>query len=141
MRFLDLFDQRRVFGKLAGFVLAVDQIAIDFDVEDSAAATDQLAINPDVAFDICRQTDGHRLVISLHAVLDRNVHFQSPRLTLVANTAYQIQFIRTVRQSHIGKSWSRLYGNTGVLIGVTSMSFHSSPIFSNVNRHLLGSLW
>lgn len=55
-------------------VFAVDQLAVDLHVEDTALAFDQFAIKPKTLLDVCRQTDGCRLIVSLHAVFDRNVH-------------------------------------------------------------------
>ncbi len=63
-----------VLWKPAGFLLAVDQLAVDFDIEDAAAALDQLALDAEFALDRIRQTGGLGLVISLHAVFNRNVH-------------------------------------------------------------------
>lgn len=57
-------------GKLPGLVLAVNEVAIDLDVEDSPGAGDHLAIGAKVLLDVCRQTDGCGFVISLHAVFD-----------------------------------------------------------------------
>ncbi len=66
-----------VLWKPAGFLLAVDQLAVDLDIEDAAAALDQLAFDAELALDRIRQTGGLGLVVSFHAVLNRNVHFVS----------------------------------------------------------------
>ena len=60
--------------KLAGFLLAVDQISVDFDVEDSPAALDEFDVEPEFGLDGIRQTGGLRRVVSLYAILNRNVH-------------------------------------------------------------------
>ncbi len=60
--------------KLAGFLLAVDQISVDFDVEDSPAALDEFDVDPEFGLNGIRQTGGSRRVVSLYAILNRNVH-------------------------------------------------------------------
>lgn len=63
-----------VLGEPAGFLLAVDQLAVDLDIEDAAAAFDQLAGDAELALDRIRQTGGLGLVVSLHAEFNRNAH-------------------------------------------------------------------
>lgn len=66
-----------VLGESAGLFLTVDELAVHLDVKDSAAAGDHLDLNLELALDGIRQTDGLGLVVSLHAVFDRNVHVGS----------------------------------------------------------------
>jgi hypothetical protein len=70
----DVADQRIVFGKRAGGVFAVDQLAVYFDVEDPASALDHLGFDLEGVLKLFRQTGGFGVVVSLHAVFDRNVH-------------------------------------------------------------------
>ena len=72
----------RVLWKPAGFLLAVDQLAVDLDIEDAPGALDQLAGDAELALDRIRQTGGLGLVISLHAVFNRNVHLDLPRFVV-----------------------------------------------------------
>ncbi len=60
--------------KFPGLVLAVDQLAADSDVEDSAGALDQFGVDSELLLDRFRQTGGFRVVVSLHAVLDGHLH-------------------------------------------------------------------
>ena len=72
--------------KLAGFQLGIDQVAVDAQLEASAARGDELEL-----FDLllvggqqlARQTDGLRLVVSHRAVFQFHVHGSSPFATLV----------------------------------------------------------
>ena len=73
-----LVNQRCVLGKLPRFMFAVYQLAINLHVEDSPTAGDHLALNPEILLDVCRQTDGYRFIVSLHAVFDRDVHVLVP---------------------------------------------------------------
>ena len=63
-----------MFRKSAGFLLAVDQLAVDFDVEDAPAALDELGVDAEFGLNGVRQTGGLGSVVSFHAVLDGNVH-------------------------------------------------------------------
>ena len=60
--------------KLAGFLLAVDQISIGFNVEDSPAALDEFGVDVEFGLNRVRQTGGLRRVVSLYAILDGNLH-------------------------------------------------------------------
>ena len=60
--------------KSSGFLLAVDQLAIDFDVEDSPAAFDELGVDVELGLNRVRQTGGLRRVVSFYAVFDGNAH-------------------------------------------------------------------
>lgn len=55
-------------------MLAEDHLVVEFDVENSAAAFDQLGIDAVFLLDCVRQTDGCGLVVSLHAVFDGHSH-------------------------------------------------------------------
>jgi hypothetical protein len=58
-------------------VLRVDQRAVDVDVEDPTRAGDQERFAAERVFELGRQTDGFGLVVSLHAVGDRDIHDSS----------------------------------------------------------------
>ena len=86
-KFANAVQDFRVFRKMAGFFLAVDQLAVDFDVEDSPAALDEFGGDVEFGLDRVRQTGGLRRVVSLYAILNGNVHV-SPlvRRSLFAHT-------------------------------------------------------
>lgn len=58
----------------ARLVLGIDQLPIHGDIEDAAAALDQLRLDSRSLLDRVRQTGGVGEVVSLHAVCDRDVH-------------------------------------------------------------------
>lgn len=60
--------------KPAGFVLAVDQPAIDLHIENAASALDEFSLKTGPFSNRIRQTDGCWRVVSLYAVRDRNIH-------------------------------------------------------------------
>ena len=62
-------------GELAGLVFGVDERAVDAHIEYAAAALDELCGNVKFVKQSGRQTDGLGLVVSLHAVSDRDIHF------------------------------------------------------------------
>ena len=74
MEFADAVQDFRVFGESAGFLLAVDQLAVDFDVEDSPAALDEFDGDVEFGLDRVRQTGGLGRVVSLYAIFNGNVH-------------------------------------------------------------------
>jgi len=55
-------------------MLREDRHAVDDDVEDTAASTDQLRVEPERFADFGRQTGGPRKVVSNSAVMDLNLH-------------------------------------------------------------------
>ncbi len=63
-----------MFRKSAGFLLAVDQLAIDFDVEDSPTAFDEFGGDVEFGLNGIRQTGGLGRVVSLYAIFNGNVH-------------------------------------------------------------------
>ncbi len=63
-----------MFRESAGFLLAVDQLAVDGDIEDAAATIDELDVSTELGLDGVRQTGGLGSVVSFHAVFDGNVH-------------------------------------------------------------------
>ncbi len=71
-----------MFGEFAGFVFAVNEDAVDFDIEHAASSLDHFNVDIVGALDCFRQTGGFGFVVSLHAILYRNVHFASPALGL-----------------------------------------------------------
>lgn len=55
-------------------MFAVDQLAVDLDVEDSASALDQLGIDSELLLDGFRQTGGRGEVVSFDTILNGYVH-------------------------------------------------------------------
>ncbi len=49
-------------------------IPVDGDDENASAAADDLAVDPELSFDLSRQTGGSWEVVSNAAVVDSNVH-------------------------------------------------------------------
>jgi hypothetical protein len=54
-------------------LLREEQLVIDGDLEDAAAAPDQLGLDAEPAFNLRRQTGGARVVVSHRAVFDANL--------------------------------------------------------------------
>jgi len=63
-----------VLGEAAYVVLAPDLLAVDVYVKDAAGALDHLGIDLVFLLDGSRQTGGGGVVVSLHAVLDADIH-------------------------------------------------------------------
>jgi hypothetical protein len=59
-------------------VLAVDQLAVDLDVEYSAAALDELRFDAARLLDRRRQTGGLRAIISLSTIRNADFHAAPP---------------------------------------------------------------
>jgi hypothetical protein len=71
--------QDLVVGREAtGFVLGVDALAIDDDIEDAVLAADQARLGARLLPDSGRQTGGPGQVVSTHAVGDLDLHPDSP---------------------------------------------------------------
>lgn len=51
-------------------MLGKDEFAIDFDIKNTTAAFDELAIGPESLLEPGSQTDRLRFVVSLYAVFD-----------------------------------------------------------------------
>jgi hypothetical protein len=54
--------------------LREDGFVVDRDNEDSSAAADDFAVDPEFPFDLSRQTGGSWEVVSNAAVVDSNMH-------------------------------------------------------------------
>ena len=63
-----------VLGEPARVVLGIDEFSIGHDVEDAAAAFDQLHLGVDRLLDGSRQTGGVRTIVSFNAVGNRDLH-------------------------------------------------------------------
>ena len=61
-------------GESTLFVLGENEVAIDGDVKDAAAAFNEFGGDAEFLFDRIRQTGGFGMVVSLHAVLDADGH-------------------------------------------------------------------
>jgi hypothetical protein len=64
-------------GKASGGFLGENQPAIDLDVKNSSVTGDQFGFQVRHLPDLIRQTGGSGKVVSLHAVLDRDLHLLS----------------------------------------------------------------
>jgi len=63
-----------VLGKAAGFLLRIDFPAVEDHVEDTSAAFNQLGFAACLLLDRIRQTGGLRMIVSLHAIRDGDLH-------------------------------------------------------------------
>jgi hypothetical protein len=71
---LDAIDHHHLIGKALATLTGKDNIAIDADLKDPFLALDEFAVDTEFLLDRGRQTGGLREVVSLNAVLNRNVH-------------------------------------------------------------------
>ena len=71
---LHLLDEHVLVGEFPGFVLRIDELAVDVDVEDAARAFDQEGLFAERVLDLCSQTDRFGFVASGSAVGDGDVH-------------------------------------------------------------------
>lgn len=78
MPLLDQVDDLFVLWKAAGLVFGIDQFAVEFHVEDAVAAFDQLRFFRERLLDAGRQTGGLGQVVSHHAILNADLHHNSP---------------------------------------------------------------
>ena len=65
---LQRFDHFPVVRKATLLVLGEDHCIIGLDVKDTAAALNQIGIEPQRIFDLGRQTGGLGFIVSLHAI-------------------------------------------------------------------------
>jgi len=70
----DLVEYFIVLRKPAYVVLVPNLRAVHVYVEDPAGAFDHLRIDAELILDRLRQTGGRGVIVSLHAVLDADVH-------------------------------------------------------------------
>jgi hypothetical protein len=56
--------------------LREDDLAVDRDDEDTSAAADDFAVDPEFPFDLSRQTGGSWEIVSNAAIVDSNMHDQ-----------------------------------------------------------------
>ncbi len=76
---LTQFVQNRfVVRELTSLVFAVNQVAVGFHVEDAAAALDEFHVDSMFVFNCFCQPGSLGKVVSLNAVLDRDVHWYAP---------------------------------------------------------------
>ncbi len=71
---LDFVEHFVVLREATDVVLAPDQRAVNVHVKDSAGAFDHLRIDAEFILDRLRQTGGRGVIVSLHAILDADVH-------------------------------------------------------------------
>ena len=71
---LNLIQHFVVLREPADVVLAPDLRAVNVDVEYPAGAFNHLRIDAELILDRLRQTGGRGVIVSLHAVLDADVH-------------------------------------------------------------------
>src|SRR6187455_3044742 len=67
-------EKVRVLRKTARAVFRVDEDTVSLDIEYATAALDELRLHAKLARNVGRQTGGPRQIVSLHTVLDGNVH-------------------------------------------------------------------
>lgn len=70
----DLAQHFVVLRESADVVLAPDLFAVHMHVEDAAGALDEFGLGPELLLDRFRQTGGTGEVVSLRAILDRDIH-------------------------------------------------------------------
>ena len=58
-------------------MLRENEVAVDDDIEDASATDDQIRGRAEIRFELGRQTDGFRLVVSSAAISDRDLHADS----------------------------------------------------------------
>ena len=69
-----LLDQRVLVRKFTGLVFRIDTFAVNVDVEYSTATFDEPGLSAESHLELGSQTDRPRLVVSLDAVGDGDVH-------------------------------------------------------------------
>lgn len=75
---LDFSQHLVVLRETADVVFTPDLRPVDVHVEHPAGAFDQTGVNVELFLDRLRQTGGRRLVVSLDAVFDGDVHVDNP---------------------------------------------------------------
>jgi hypothetical protein len=70
----DLLDHLVGCGEAACLVFAPDLSAVDLHVEDASRTFDQFGFDVELALEVCRQTSGFGVVVSLPTILDADVH-------------------------------------------------------------------
>jgi len=78
---LDLFFDLSRGGEAAQGLFREDQVVRHGHLEDAAAAPDQLGLDPELLFELRRQTGGAGVVVSARAVLDSNVGWHAHLLS------------------------------------------------------------
>jgi hypothetical protein len=91
-----LVDDFVVLGKSTDVKLVPDLLTIDMDVEHAARSFDQLGVHGVFRLDRFRQTGGLGIVVSLHAVLDADLHGYSLFLSNVISR-YSLALARPLR--------------------------------------------
>ena len=87
-RCFDLVQYLVVFGKAADVVLVPDLRSVDAHVEHAATTFYQLRVDAELFLDRLRQTGGCRVVVSLYAVFDADVHsYSSMQLAHIRGSA------------------------------------------------------
>lgn len=76
--------------KAGQFFFAEDQVAIDHDLEDSAATFNQANFHFIFIIQIGRQTGGLGSVVSLYAVLDADIHRAIPFLEILHSGSTEV---------------------------------------------------
>jgi len=80
----NLLEDFFLFGKTSFVGLRKNLRAVDADVEDSAAEADDLRVEPELSFNLGRQTGGPWEVVSNSAVFDEDMH-----LSYLSGRSYQ----------------------------------------------------
>ena len=77
----------RIFWKAAGFMLGENQSTVYLDVEGASVAAEEFRLHTRLFEDLCRQTGGPGLVVSTHAVGDRDLHLGWPLVPVGRNSS------------------------------------------------------
>ena len=77
----------RIFWKAAGFMLGENQSTVYLDVEGASFAAEEFRLHTRLFEDLCRQTGGPGLVVSTHAVGDRDLHLGWPLVPVGSNSS------------------------------------------------------
>jgi len=62
-------------------VLGIEQLVIEFDIEDATASFDELSVQAEFLLNFCRQTGGSGLIISNDAIFNGELHGSSVLLS------------------------------------------------------------
>jgi len=109
-------------GKTLGLLLGEDQLVVDGDLEDAAAAPDELRLEAEPALNLRRQTGGARVVVSHCAVFDTN-----PRHGSLLSSAILVQS----RPAPAGRELQRIWTTpvpSPLKIGMKRSRFMLKPI-------------
>lgn len=130
-RFLERADNLVILGKATDLVLAEDLAAVHNHIQNAATSPHQLGLHADRLFDLLRQTGGKRVVVSLPAIGDGDIHE-----SLLPAAAWRRQAHaydagvrprpRGPRDYSDGPNWIR-FAPRGIAIGPPRPCLHHTP--------------